>query len=111
MENLTPQKLGKGRVGKTGRLTRERVVNAGWQVVREEGIERLTMARVAEKLGSAVMSLYHHVRDRDDLIDALLEAVADGLPDIPMQSDPIEELMSVFSGIYETFRKDPSIAK
>ncbi len=57
------------------RLSRERVVRAGMEQADESGLEALTMRTLAEKLGVAPMALYRHVADKDDLIDAMVEAV------------------------------------
>ena len=40
------------------------------------------MARVAERTGSATMSLYRHVRNKDDLVALMLEAAV-GVPTAP----------------------------
>ncbi len=53
------------------RLTRERVLEVAQQVV-DRG-ERVTMRGLARDLGVAPMTLYGHVRNRDDLLDALVD--------------------------------------
>lgn len=39
----------------------------------EKGIEALTMAAVAERLGVTPMALYRHVAYKTDLLDGLVE--------------------------------------
>lgn len=39
-----------------------------------EGLDRLTMRRLADEVGTTPMALYHHVRNKDDLLVLLLEA-------------------------------------
>jgi len=56
-----------------GSLSRERIVAAALELVRREGAERLTIRRLAAALGVAPMSLYTHVRSRDDLLAELVE--------------------------------------
>ena len=109
-ENQT-EKPGKGRVGKAGRLTRERVIDAGMEVVRNESLDGLTMKRVAETLGSSVMSLYHHVRDREDLVNGMVEQVAGELPDPPSDTNPVEELVAIFALFYRAFRRNPWVVR
>jgi AcrR family transcriptional regulator len=41
----------------------------------EEGLEAVSMRRVAREVGVEAMSLYHHVADKDDLLDALCARV------------------------------------
>jgi AcrR family transcriptional regulator len=57
------------------RLTRDRVVLAALRIMDSEGIDAVTMRRVAREVGVEAMSLYHHVHDKDDLLDAICEAV------------------------------------
>jgi AcrR family transcriptional regulator len=57
------------------RLSRERVVRAAIEQADAGGLEALTMRTLAEKLEVAPMALYRHVADKDDLIDAMVDAV------------------------------------
>jgi AcrR family transcriptional regulator len=56
-------------------LTRERVIDAAVRVMDEEGLEAVSMRRVAREVGVEAMSLYHHVEDKDDLLDGICEHV------------------------------------
>jgi AcrR family transcriptional regulator len=57
------------------RLSRERVVRTAIEQADAGGLEALTMRTLAEKLEVAPMALYRHVVDKDDLIDAMVDAV------------------------------------
>lgn len=56
-------------------LTRQRVVQAAIQHADSAGLDGLTMRQVAGMLQSAPMSLYRHVANRDDLIDAMIDVL------------------------------------
>lgn len=56
-------------------LTRARVVEAAIKVADAEGVEALTMRRVAETLGFTTMSLYRHVPGKSELLDLMVDAV------------------------------------
>ena len=56
-------------------LTRDRVVAAAVALADDEGIEQLSMRRLASSLGYEPMSLYNHVDDKADLLAAMLEHV------------------------------------
>jgi AcrR family transcriptional regulator len=56
-------------------LTRERIVRAALRIMDEEGLEAVTMRRVGRELGVEAMSLYNHVRDKEDILDSLCEEV------------------------------------
>jgi TetR/AcrR family transcriptional regulator, tetracycline repressor protein len=57
------------------RLSRDRVVRAALRVMDEEGLDAVTMRRVAREVGVEAMSLYHHVRDKEDLLDGICAEV------------------------------------
>ncbi len=58
-----------------GSLTREAVVEGALELVDNEGLEALSMPRLARHLGTGVMTLYGHVANKADLVDALAERV------------------------------------
>lgn len=63
----------------TARLSRDAIVATGIALADAEGLEALSMRRLATALGVNPMSLYHHVRDKDALLDAMLDAVVAGI--------------------------------
>src|SRR5256885_469309 len=56
-------------------LSRESVCREALALVDEEGLEALSMRRLGTRLHVEAMSLYKHVRDKADLLDALHAAV------------------------------------
>jgi AcrR family transcriptional regulator len=56
-------------------LSRARVCREALALVDAEGLEALSMRRLGARLGVEAMSLYRHVRDKADLIDALHASV------------------------------------
>ncbi|MFC4532811.1 TetR/AcrR family transcriptional regulator [Sphaerisporangium dianthi] len=56
-------------------LTRDRIVAAAVALLDEEGEARLTMRRLAERLGTGSTTLYWHVETKDDVLDLALDAV------------------------------------
>ncbi len=56
-------------------LSRERVLRAAVQLADEGGLESLSMRRLAQQLGVEAMSLYHHVRNKHDLLGGMLDFV------------------------------------
>ncbi|WP_369054627.1 TetR/AcrR family transcriptional regulator [Kineococcus terrestris] len=60
-----------------GTLSRQRVLTAALAVADADGLAAVTMRRVAGDLGVEAMSIYHHVRGKDALLDGLVEAVLD----------------------------------
>jgi AcrR family transcriptional regulator len=58
-----------------GQLTRERVVAEALAVIAEDGVQALTMRRLADRLGVVPGALYHHVRNKQRLQDLVLDNV------------------------------------
>ena len=70
--------------GRRAGLTADAVLEAGRQLVERDGVEALTMRRLAERLGVAPNSLYSHFPDKAALIDAILDSLLAevGVPDM-----------------------------
>ncbi|WP_262006302.1 TetR/AcrR family transcriptional regulator C-terminal domain-containing protein [Streptomyces sp. FIT100] len=56
-------------------LTRERIVGAALAIIDEEGVDALSMRRIAARLGVQAMSLYNHVRSKADILDGVTEFI------------------------------------
>ena len=54
-------------------LSRERVLRAALDLADREGIGGLSMRRLAAELGVEAMSLYHHVRNKGDILDGIVD--------------------------------------
>jgi TetR/AcrR family tetracycline transcriptional repressor len=60
-------------------LTRNAIVRRALKIGETEGLDAVSLRRVASELGVTPMALYRHVRDKQDLINAMAEAVMEGL--------------------------------
>ena len=61
-----------------GSLTRDAVVEAALALVDAEGVEALSMPRLARQLDAGVMTLYGYVRNKQELLDAVaMRAIAE----------------------------------
>jgi AcrR family transcriptional regulator len=57
------------------RLSKERVLRAAVALAARDGIESLTMRKLADELGAGAMSLYHHVPNKEELLDGMVDIV------------------------------------
>jgi len=62
-----------GRRAAWGSISREQVIAAATQVVKTGGYQDMTIRSLAAELKVAPMSLYRHVRDKDDLLDEVVD--------------------------------------
>jgi AcrR family transcriptional regulator len=57
------------------RLSRERVLRAAIDLADEGGIDQLSIRKLAHRLGTRPMSLYHYIPSKDDLLSGILDIV------------------------------------
>ncbi len=87
-------------------LTRERIVAAGTAVADREGLDALSMRRVAVELDVATMSLYRHVRDKGDLVTAMIDAAfAEWRPSLRRSDRRQEVLAAAARELWQIFRR------
>ena len=56
-------------------LSRERALVAAVALADREGIGALTMRKLADELGVEAMSLYHHVANKEEILDGMIDTV------------------------------------
>lgn len=60
----------------SARLSRPSVLGAALELVDREGLQALTVRRLAEHLGVSPMAIYNHVRGKQALLDGIADLVA-----------------------------------
>jgi len=86
------------------------IVAAGVAVADAEGLAALSMRRVAAELGAAPMSLYRHVRDKDELLLAMMDAAISELA-LPQPPDSWREGLELAArALWAAFRRHPWLA-
>ncbi|MFF0575675.1 TetR/AcrR family transcriptional regulator [Streptosporangium saharense] len=56
-------------------LSKQRVVEEAVRLADREGVDGLSMRRLAGTLGAGAMSLYHYVASKEELLDAMIDVV------------------------------------
>ncbi|WP_328460462.1 TetR/AcrR family transcriptional regulator [Streptomyces sp. NBC_00448] len=98
--------------GRPPRISREEVIEAARRIVAEEGVDRLTMRRLATEIGSTPMALYHHVRNKEELLVLLLDDYTERTlrrPELP--AEPRERIVVAASTIHEALAACPWIVE
>ncbi|MGW1127979.1 TetR/AcrR family transcriptional regulator [Streptomyces sp. NPDC002526] len=98
--------------GRPPRISREAIIGTARRIVEEEGVHRLTMRRLATEVGSTPMALYHHVRDKEELLVLLLDDYAVRAlrrPELP--ADPRERVVAAATAIHEALAACPWIVE
>lgn len=69
----TRAKPGKSRKPRERSLSRDAIAAAALEIVDTEGLDAMTMRRVAEALGTSAASLYAHVANKEELLEVVVE--------------------------------------
>ena len=56
-------------------LSRRKVLNAAMKLASNEGLSGVSMRKVAKVLGVEPMSLYHHVKNKDDILNGMVDLI------------------------------------
>lgn len=68
-------------------LSKQRVVVEAIRLADREGVDGLSMRRLAVALGAGAMSLYHYVASKDELLDAMIDVVFEEIELPPEETD------------------------
>jgi AcrR family transcriptional regulator len=91
------------------------ILAAARELIEREGWEKLTMRRLAGEMGIGATTLYHHVRDREDLLIQLVNEHAeqtlgpDVYPDMP--DDPRDRIVVAATAIHDSLASWPWAAE
>jgi AcrR family transcriptional regulator len=93
------------------RLTRQRVVTEALAVIAHDGAQALTMRRLAARLGVVPGALYHHVGNKEQLQDLVLDNV---LAEVDVHLDPslgwTEQLKLLAHRLRQVLEAHPGVA-
>jgi len=67
--------------GPRPKLTLEAIVGAGIAIADEEGLDTVSMNRVAARLGSSPMGLYRYVESKEELLELMVDAALGAIPE------------------------------
>ena len=82
-------------------LTRQGIIDVALTILRDEGLNKVTMRRIAEALDTGPASLYVYVRNTADLhaqiLDALLAVITQSLPKEGTWRDRLKQLLTHYT--------------
>jgi AcrR family transcriptional regulator len=95
-----------------GELSRGRIVEAAIAIAEGQGIGALSLRAVASRIGTPVMSLYRHVRSKDELLRAMTDAAL-GSESLPRQAPTAwrDQLEVAARAEWRAFRRHPWLAR
>jgi len=78
----------------TSKITRNGAIAAAVTIADRDGIESLSMRKLARELGVEAMSLYHHVSNKSDILDGMVDVAFTQMGALP-RDRPWAEVMRV----------------
>jgi AcrR family transcriptional regulator len=92
-------------------LSENAIVDAALAITRAEGLDALTMRRVAAELDTGAASLYVYVRNRDELLRAMMERVAGTVPRVAPEPERWrEQVHDLMRGLRAALEAHPGLA-
>ncbi|MER8039452.1 TetR/AcrR family transcriptional regulator [Streptomyces hydrogenans] len=83
-----------GRTGRPPLTSRAQILVAARGLIDRDGWEKLTIRRLAAELGIGATTLYHHIRNKDDLLLLLLNHHIQQIERPPLPEDPRERIVT-----------------
>lgn len=92
-----------------GSLTKDAIVEAAFAIAANFSIEELSIPLVAKSLDVGVTSIYWHIRNKSELLDAMTDEALrrSGLPSYRQSEDWRTSLMAHARGVRQAFLGDP----
>lgn len=100
-----------GRTGRPPRTSRAQILAAARQIIDRDGWEKLTIRRLAAEVGVGAMTLYHHVRDREDLLVQLLSEHVEQAPRPVLPSSPRDRVVVAATAMHDALAAWPWAAE
>lgn len=100
----------RGQGGTNATLSEAEIVEAALRVVRNDGVEKLSMRRLSRELGVSPMAPYYYVADKSELLDLVSSAALAGIRAPERDSDTWQmRLRVLIDQIDEKLRKHPGL--
>ncbi len=79
-----------------GEASRTRIIEAARSMIERDGVEELSMRKLAAEVGLAPTAIYWHLGGRDELLNAVLDEILADLPPIQVTgAEPRERIASL----------------
>jgi AcrR family transcriptional regulator len=94
-----------------GTLSPDAIVQAATEVIATDGLDALTIRRLADDLGVRPMSLYTHFRDKDAILRAVAEQQLSHYQVTESASSPIDRLGQLMRAYYQLLIDHPVLLR
>lgn len=93
-------------------LTPELILEAAVAIVDTDGIDALTMRRLADQVEVGTMTLYGYFRTKEEILDGMADLILGHLtPQATPAEDPVDAVLRVAKAMREAMRRHPSVMR
>ncbi|MDI2124591.1 TetR/AcrR family transcriptional regulator [Yinghuangia seranimata] len=100
-----------GRTGRPPVTSRAEILAAARRLIDRDGWEKLTIRRLAAELGIGATTLYHHIRNKDDLLVLMLNQYTAELGRPTLPSDPRDRIVAAATAMRDALASWPWAAE
>ncbi|RKN40394.1 TetR/AcrR family transcriptional regulator [Streptomyces hoynatensis] len=100
-----------GRTGRPRLTSRAQILAAARRLIDRDGWEKLTIRRLAAEAGIGATTLYHHMRDKGDLLILLLNDYVDRLERPPLPEEPRARILASATALHDALAAWPWAAE
>jgi TetR/AcrR family transcriptional regulator, tetracycline repressor protein len=93
------------------KVNRDVIAREALAMLDEEGLDALSMRRLADRLGVGTMTLYGYVRSKDELLDAAVGAATEDYEPVPTDGGVRERLRAHVQAVRRMLERHPSLAQ
>jgi AcrR family transcriptional regulator len=94
-----------------GGLSRRLIARAALDIVDREGLDALTMQRVADAVDAGTMTLYGYVRSKDELLDAVIDAAVEDAQPLTGRGSWREQLGELARVAHDMLTRHPALVQ
>ena len=95
---------------RTARLTPTAIIESALDIADHEGLEALSMRRLAQKLNCAAMSLYEYFDNKEQLLDLIADHAIASLPEVDRTGDWRAQTIRFYRAMHALFLVHPAVA-
>lgn len=92
-------------------LSRPRIVRAALRLVDEKGLPAMTMRALATELEVSPMALYNHVRDKDELVDLMVDLMLGEVDTSATEGDWLTRLRALVRSYHQALAAHHQLAR
>ncbi|UQS23437.1 TetR/AcrR family transcriptional regulator [Amycolatopsis thermalba] len=92
-------------------LSVDKIVRAAIDLADKEGIDAVSMQRVAAAVGKTTMSLYRYVSGKDQLVELMMDYAAEDAPPVPAGQDWRADVVAWVRAVWALLERHPWILR